>query len=157
MAVILFDTNIFIDMLNGVHQASIELASYDMPAVSFITYMELRVGEIARPHEKPILDAVLDEFEVLDMNKTIMEAAIKIRGESLVNKPAIKLPDAIIAASAWARACPVVTRNPKDFLAAGVTVHVPYDYNSENGTVSNVRAPIELLPKSGGPTMTRIR
>lgn len=59
MDLILFDTNIFIDMLNGVHQASIALASYDMPAVSFITYMELRVGEIARPHEQPILDAVL--------------------------------------------------------------------------------------------------
>ncbi len=157
MALILFDTNIFIDMLNGVHQASIELASYDMPAVSFITYMELRVGEIVRRHEKSILDAVLDEFQVIRMNKKIMEAAIKIRGNSLVNKPAIKLPDAIIAASAWARACPIVTRNARDFLTAGVTVHVPYDYDSTNGTVTNVRAPIKLVPKSGGPTIARIR
>ena len=76
MALILIDTNIFIDMLNGVHQASIELASYDMPAISFVTYMELRCGEFARPHEKAILDAVLDEFHVVEMNKTIMEAAI---------------------------------------------------------------------------------
>ncbi|NHZ36824.1 PIN domain-containing protein [Massilia rubra] len=157
MALILFDTNIFIDMLNGVHQASIELASYDMPAISYITYMELRVGEIVRPHEKSILDAVLDEFQVVNMSKTIMEAAIKIRGSSLVNGPAIKLPDAIIAATAWARGCPVVTRNAKDFLTAGVTVHVPYDYDSTNGIVTNVRAPIKLVPKSGGPTMTRIR
>jgi hypothetical protein len=103
MALNLFDTNIFIDMLNGVHQASIELAGYDMPAISYIPYMELRVGELARPHEKSILDAVLDEFEVLDMNKTIMEAAIKIRGGSLVSRPAIKLPDAIIAATAWCK------------------------------------------------------
>jgi hypothetical protein len=34
MALILFDTNVFIDMLNGVHQATIELGSYDSPAIS---------------------------------------------------------------------------------------------------------------------------
>ncbi|UOD29932.1 hypothetical protein INH39_32010 [Massilia violaceinigra] len=50
------------------------MASYDMPAISYITYMELRVGQIVRPHEKSILDAVLDEFQVVHMNKTIMEA-----------------------------------------------------------------------------------
>lgn len=158
MALILFDTNIFIDMLNGVHQASIELASYDIPGISYITYMELRVGEIARPHEKPILDAVLDEFEVVDMNKTIMEAAVKIRGGSLIARPAIKLPDAIIAATAWARGCPVVTRNAQDFLTAGIDVHVPYDYDSTTGLVTNVRAPIDLalILKGLRPTITRI-
>ena len=57
MALILFDTNIFIDMLNGVHEAATELGRYDFPAISTITYMELRVGQIARPHEVPILDA----------------------------------------------------------------------------------------------------
>ncbi|MES2165032.1 MAG: hypothetical protein V4476_28080 [Pseudomonadota bacterium] len=41
MALILFDTNIFIDMLNGVHQASVELSSYDTPAISFITLRSL--------------------------------------------------------------------------------------------------------------------
>jgi predicted nucleic acid-binding protein len=157
MGLTLFDTNIFIDMLNGVHQASIELASYDMPAISFVTYMELRCGEFSRPHEKAILTAVLDEFHVVEMNKTIMEAAIKILGSSLATKPAIKLPDAIIAATAWVRSCPVVTRNPKDFLTAGVIVHVPYDYDSKTGLVTNVRAPIKHVSKNGRPTIKRIR
>ncbi|MES2017268.1 MAG: PIN domain-containing protein [Pseudomonadota bacterium] len=157
MALTLFDTNIFIDMLNGVHQASIELASYDSPAISFVTYMELRCGEFARPHDKAILDTLLDEFQVIEMNKTIMEAAIKIRGSSLAMKPAVKLPDAIIAATAWARSCPIVTRNAKDFLTAGIVVHVPYDYDSKTGLVSNVQAPVKYVPKSGRPTLTRIR
>ncbi len=157
MGLTLFDTNIFIDMLNGVHQASIELASYDMPAISFITYMELRCGEFARPHEKAILDAVLDEFQVVEMNKTIMEAAIKIRGSSLATKPAVKLPDAIIAATAWARSCPLVTRNAKDFLAAGVVVHVPYEYDAKTGLVSKVRAPIKHVSKGERPIVKRIR
>lgn len=37
MALIIFDTNIFIDMLHGVHEASVELGSYDSPAISVIT------------------------------------------------------------------------------------------------------------------------
>ncbi|MBB5606231.1 MULTISPECIES: hypothetical protein [unclassified Janthinobacterium] len=49
MALILFDTNIFIDMLVGCHQAAVELAAYDEPAISMITYMELRSGEFTPP------------------------------------------------------------------------------------------------------------
>lgn len=154
MALILFDTNIFIDMLNGVHQASVELSSYDQPAISFVSYMELRCGEYARPHEKAILDAVLKEFHVYQMDKEIMEAAIEIRGRSLANKPAIKLPDAIIAATARLNYSPVVTRNAKDFALAGVAVHVPYDYDSKTGLVTNVRSPVEQGPR---PPLPRIR
>ena len=40
----LFDTNIFIDLLNGCPQAGIELTSYPEPAISVITLMELRAG-----------------------------------------------------------------------------------------------------------------
>jgi hypothetical protein len=32
MGLILFDTNIFIDMLGGVHEASVEHKYYDVPA-----------------------------------------------------------------------------------------------------------------------------
>lgn len=42
MALILFDTNIFIDMLRGCKEATRELSAYNFPAVSAITYMELR-------------------------------------------------------------------------------------------------------------------
>jgi hypothetical protein len=34
MALILFDTDIFIDMLNGAHQASVELSICDLRAIS---------------------------------------------------------------------------------------------------------------------------
>lgn len=59
MVLIVFDTNIFIDMLHGLHEATVELGNYDDPAISVITYMELRSGEWLRPQDKPILDAVL--------------------------------------------------------------------------------------------------
>ena len=45
------------------------------------------------------------------------------------------------------RSCPepairVITRNPKDFHKLTVPVHVPYDWNSQTGTVSNIRPPL---------------
>lgn len=35
----------------------------------------------------------------------------------------------------------LVTRNAKDFSGVSVAVHMPYDYDSTTGIVSNVRAP----------------
>jgi predicted nucleic acid-binding protein len=155
MALILFDTNIFIDMLNGVHEAATELGRYDFPAISTITYMELRVGQIARPHEVPILDALLAEFTVLPLDPQITELAIDIRGNSLISGPKVKLPDAIIGGTAAAYGMPIVTRNPTDFSWSGIVVHIPYDYDSATGQVTNVRpAFTDFKPR---PTLTRIR
>lgn len=155
MALILFDTNIFIDMLGGCKQATIELSSYDFPAISAITYMELRAGQKLRPHEAPILDVVLAEFQVIQIDQMVMEHAIEIRGNSLVAGPKVKLPDAIIGATAAAYEIPIVTRNPKDFQWEGIDVHIPYDYDSTSGMVTNVRPKFTAFkPK---PTVTRIK
>lgn len=146
MALILFDTNIFIDMLVGCNEAMLELAAYDEPAISMITYMELRAGGLARPMDKAILDEVLSTFEVYPIEWEIAEQAITLRGKSLLNPPKIKLPDAIIGATAVQWKIPLVTRNPKDFRSLPVPVHVPYDYNSITGVVSNVRKPYGSPP-----------
>jgi hypothetical protein len=81
VVLILFDTNIFIDLLGGCHQASAELNSYPEPAISAITLMELRAGEIARPANKPILDALLQTFTVFPIDWEITDKAIAIRGQ----------------------------------------------------------------------------
>lgn len=128
-------------MLNGVHEATVELGSYDDPAISVITYMELRSGKWLRPQDKSLLDAVLAEFTVLQLERPIVEAAIAVRGAGLVSPPKIKLPDAIIAATALSHGVPPVTRNGRDFIRVPVTIHTPYDYDSLTGAVSNVRAP----------------
>ncbi len=139
MALILFDTNIFIDMLGGCTQATIELSSYDFPAISAVTYMELLAGAIVRPHEKSILEVLLAEFSVIQIDQMVMERAIEIRGMSLVTGPKVRLPDAIIGATASVYRMPIVTRNPKDFQWSDIDVHVPYDYDSTTGTITNVR------------------
>jgi hypothetical protein len=87
------------------------------------------------------------------MDEHIMEAAIATRGTSLVVKPAAKLPDAIIGATAAIYCKAIVTRNPKDFIFSKALVHVPYDYDSQTGIVTNIRPPIDQGPR---PTLTRI-
>lgn len=67
MALILFDTNIFIDLLNGCAQAGVELTAYPEPAISVMTLIELRAGESLRPDDKLILDPLLETFTVLPL------------------------------------------------------------------------------------------
>ncbi len=155
MALILFDTNIFIDMLGGCQQATIELSSYDFPAISAVSYMELRAGQMLRPHEAYILDVLLAEFQVIQIDQMVMELAIEIRGLSLITGPKVKLPDAIIGATAAAYGIPVVTRNPKDFQWDGIDVHVPYDYDSVTGQVTNIRPAFTAFRPR--PTLNRIK
>jgi len=77
----------------------------------------------------------------------VMERAIEIRGTSLITGPKIKLPDAIIGATAATYRMPIVTRNPKDFQWEGIDLHVPYNYDSTTGAVRNVRP--TFTPRSG--------
>jgi hypothetical protein len=142
MAMTLFDTNIFIDLLTGCPQAAIELTSYPEPALSVITLLELRAGEMPRPNDKAILDQLLETFTVLPLDEDVTLKAISIRGNSLILPPKIKIADAIIGATAEAWSIPIITRNPRDFHKLTVPVHVPYDWDSKIGVVSNIRPPL---------------
>jgi len=142
MAMTLFDTNIFIDLLNGCPQAGIELTSYAEPAISVITLMELRAGELPRPGDKAILDPLLETFTMLPLDEKVTLAAIVIRGNSLIAPPKIKIPDAIIGATAEAWNTSIITRNPNDFHKLSVPVHVPYDWDAKTNIVTNIRPPV---------------
>src|SRR5471032_864945 len=111
MAMTLFDTNIFIDLLNGCKQAGTELTAYPEPAISVITLMELRAGELLRPDDKATLDSLLETFIVLPLDEEVAMTGIAIRGNSLITPPKIKIPDAISGATAEAWGIPIVTRN----------------------------------------------
>lgn len=141
MGLVLFDTNIFIDMLHGVSEATSELNRYEEPAISYISYLELECGVFVRPEHKAVLDNLLPTFELIHMNEHIMQETIQVRGNSLIFKPKIALPDAIIQATANVYMLTVITRNAKHFARARLKPHVPYDYDSGSGRVSNVRAP----------------
>jgi predicted nucleic acid-binding protein len=115
----LFDTCILIDYLNKVEAAKAEMTQYESRAISLITWMEIMVG--ATPEAEQQLRAWLNTFRIIAIDELIAARAVDIR-----KKHRIKLPDAIVWASAQAHSLLLVSRNIKDFSADQPGVRVPY-------------------------------
>jgi predicted nucleic acid-binding protein len=115
----LFDTNILIDFLNGVTQARDELALYADKAISIISWMEVMAGADATVEEET--RAFLKNFELVPLEQDVAERAVHLR-----RAHRLKLPDAIVLASAETGSRLLVTRDRKDFSANSPGVRVPY-------------------------------
>ena len=115
----LFDTNILIDFLNGNPAARDEFARYEDRAISVITWMEVLVG--AAPSVAPRTRAWLDTFRLIGLDQTVADAAVELR-----QRHRLKLPDAIVWASARAHDMLFVTRDVRDFPSDDPGVRVPY-------------------------------
>ena len=115
----LLDTNILVDYLNGIAAAKEEIGRYERPLISMITWMEVLVG--ARPGEEASLRAFLRGFDCVAIDAPVAEAAVLLR-----RARRLKLPDAIILASAQAAGALLVTRNTKDFPPDEPGVRLPY-------------------------------
>ena len=115
----LFDTNILIDYLNAVPQAAEEFDRYDTAAISIITWMEVLAG--AGPDVADATRRFLAGFQIVSLEASVAERAVEIRQEYR-----IKLPDAIIWATADTNSMLLVTRNSKDFPADAPGVRIPY-------------------------------
>jgi hypothetical protein len=116
----LFDTNILIDHLNGIKKATKEIRAGGDPAISVITWIEVMTGAENKAQEA-ILRAFLTNFECLPVTNAVAERAAENR-----RVRRIKLPDAIILATAETAGRQLVTRNVKDFPAGTSGVRVPY-------------------------------
>ncbi|EHM49837.1 toxin-antitoxin system, toxin component, PIN family [Yokenella regensburgei ATCC 43003] len=77
--------------------------------------MEVLVG--ARKHgQEAKTAAVMSAFEIIDVSREIAERSVLLRV-----KHGMKLPDAIILATAQSKNCQLISRNTKDFAGiAGV-------------------------------------
>ena len=115
----LLDTNILIDYLNGVIAARDEICRYQRPLISLVTWMEVLAGTPAG-HAPPVR-TFLRRFECVGVDTDIAERAVKLR-----QVRRLKLPDAVIHASALERSALLVTRNTKDFSAEEPGIRVPY-------------------------------
>ena len=116
----LFDTNILIDYLNGIPDAGKEIGRYREKAISLITWMEVMAGATAQ--DEPVIKAFLSQFELLPIDSTVSTEAVAI-----CRTRRIKLPDAIILATARTGDRLLITRNTKDFPAGlDVDVRMPY-------------------------------
>ena len=117
---LLFDTNILNDYLNGVEPAMQEVERSRDRCISIISWMELLAGA-HDDAEEDVIDIFLREFRVVDLTRRIARDAMQIRREHR-----LRLPDAMIWASAKAESALLVTRNTKDFPEAELGVRVPY-------------------------------
>jgi predicted nucleic acid-binding protein len=115
----LFDTNIFVDYLNAVPEARTELRRYAEKAVSIITWMEVMVG--ASNELEAATRRFLNGFDVVAVDQQIAVRAVDLR-----RSHRIKLPDAVIWATAQTHGMLLVTRNTKEFLGDDPGVRAPY-------------------------------
>lgn len=115
----LFDTNILIDYLNGIEQAREELERFPTIMISIITWTEVMVG--TKPEDEVAVRKFLARFQQVPINQAVAEKAVLIRRETRV-----RLPDAIIRASAELENALLVSRNTKDFPEGEPWVRVPY-------------------------------
>lgn len=115
----LFDTNILIDHLQGFADASAELTRYEDVAISIITRIELLAG--SPPETMAAVRALLNDFTTVALDFEIADAAAEIR-----RNHRIRLPDAVIWASARNQGRLLVTRNTKDFPVDDPGVRRPY-------------------------------
>ncbi len=116
---VLFDTNILIDYLSAYPQARIELDTHSDRAISIITWMEVLAGASANDAEET--RAFLLNFHTIPLSTEIADRAVKIR-----QTRRIKLPDAIIQATAEASGRTLVSRNTRDFPKGMAGVRTPY-------------------------------
>jgi predicted nucleic acid-binding protein len=115
----LFDTNILIDYLRGLAQARDELARYEDKAISAISWMEVLVG--TAPAVLDRTRVYLDGFQLIEIDRTVAERAVELR-----QGYRMKLPDAIVWASAQVTERLLVTRDIKGFPPNDPGVRMPY-------------------------------
>ncbi len=115
----LFDTSILTDFLRGIPQASRELTRYEPHAISVVTWMEVMTGT----PEPAVIETrkFLAAFDLVDLDPAVAERAVQLR-----QTHRLKLPDAIVWASAQTRSMLLVTRDEKGFPPDDPGVRIPY-------------------------------
>jgi len=116
----LLDSDVLLDFLDGFPPAARELARYQKCSVSIVSWMEVMAGAKTTEDEE-VRRAFLNHFRVLPLNAEIAEEAVALRRQHR-----LKLPDAIIWATAKSESCLLVSRNTKDFPAGQPGVRFPY-------------------------------
>lgn len=112
MGTYLIDTNAVIDFFNGsLPLKGQQLLAAIVPAISVITYIELFSSAKLTAAEQAQLQKFVQMATVYDtISQAIVVQTIGIRQQRK-----IKIPDAIIAATALVNGCTLITRNVADF------------------------------------------
>jgi predicted nucleic acid-binding protein len=107
----LLDTNIIIYMVKNELDLSLFTKENDTLYISSVSYMECLGYNFSNAMEEQIITELCNGFKHILIENKIIKQTIEIR-----KKHKIKLPDAIIAATAIINKLPLVSHNTKDFI-----------------------------------------
>jgi hypothetical protein len=114
------DTNILVDFLRGIPQAKQEIERYEEAHISLITWIEILVGA-EDEEEAEQLRAFMRRFVLEQIDPTTAERAVDLR-----RRHRMRLPDAVIWATALELGYILVTRNTRDFPSDHPSIRIPY-------------------------------
>ena len=117
----ILDTNIIIYLSQEKLKMTDFASKGDRLCISIISYMESLGHPFKNKEEEIIVKSLCDTCEIFNLTKQITDKTIEIRKQFK-----IKLPDAIIAASALENKAILVTANVKDFkMINGISIINP--------------------------------
>ena len=116
----IIDSDVLIDYLQGLDKAKRELERYAQREISIISWMEVMTGADT-PEEEKACREFLATFTVHQLSIEVAAEAVLVRKQFRV-----RLPDAIVWATARTNSCLLVTRNSKDFSPKEPGVRIPY-------------------------------
>lgn len=116
---VLLDSNIIIYLSKDLLDIDEILADYDDFFISIITYMEVLGYQFEDQDEEQLISQLLEQLEIIHLNMEIAQEVISIK-----QKKKIKLPDAIIFATAKKNGCDLMTHNIDDFKNIDETVTI---------------------------------
>jgi predicted nucleic acid-binding protein len=120
-----FDSDVLIDYFDGIAAAAAELARYQDVLISRITWMEVLIGAPTAALSE-VRENFLHQFPIIELDENVARTAIALR-----RKHRVKIPDAIIWASARVNSVLLVTRNSKDFDPNDPSIRIPYHLGPE--------------------------
>jgi predicted nucleic acid-binding protein len=117
----IIDSDVLIDYLQGINKAKAELERYPKREMSIVSWMEILAGADS-PEDEKSCQGFLNSFTIHPLSMEVASEAVRIR-----KKFRIRLPDAIVWATARSQGCLLVTRNTKDFSASEPGIRFPYE------------------------------
>ncbi len=117
----ILDSNSIIFLSKGKIDLAKLRSKYSKFYVSIITYMEVYAYDFTVQTEKDLIDAFFGTVEIIEINREIADQAIIYRKNK---SKKIKLPDAIISASAKYASADLLTDDWDDFQNVDSTVAV---------------------------------
>lgn len=116
---VLLDSNIIVYLSKGELDRDAFFDEANTYYISVISYMEILGFPFETIREKEFVQRLLSLFQIIYIDKPIADKVIDIRQQKKM-----KLPDAIIAATALEKHCMLVTRDVDDFKNIDATLRI---------------------------------